>query len=104
MSVNPFGPMSAAEFQEAVDAPYGRAGDILRKRDPLWGRNFPDGPVVRWKVVLHQRVTMAAVKYVEAASEEEAEAMVGAMDTSALVFDKFVDAGDEEVISVEEVP
>jgi len=101
MSVNPFGPLSAEEFQKAVDAPYGLAGDILRKADPLWGRSFPEGEKSRWKVVFHQQVTMSATAYVEAASEEEAAAIAEHFDTSKLTFDRYVDSGDDEIASVE---
>lgn len=102
MSANPFGPLSAEEFQKAVEAPYGRAGDILRKGDPLWGRSFPDGELARYKVTFHQQVTMRATKYVEAHSEEEAEAMAEAIPDDELTFDHFVDADNSELVSVEE--
>jgi len=101
LSVHPYGPLTKEQFQEAVDAPYGRAGDILRKGDPLWGRGFPDGEVKRWKVTYHQQVTMAATKYVEAASEKEAEAIADTISDDTLTFDRFVDADSSEIISVE---
>lgn len=104
MSENPFGPLSAEEFQKAVDAPYGRAGDILRKADPLWGRSFPDGVKSRWKVTFRQQVTMQAIKYVEAGSEEEAEAIAETIPDNELTFDQYVDADDSELVSAVEAP
>lgn len=102
MSVNPYGPLSDAEFQAAVDAPYGQASAILRKHDPMWGK-FPsgEGDKIRWKVRLHQQVTMMAIAYVEAESEAEAEALAALIDTDTLTFDTFIDSDDGEVVDVE---
>jgi hypothetical protein len=100
MSTNPFGPLTPEEFQSAVDAPYGRAADILRQHDPMWGKFPGDGEKVKWKVRLYQQVTMQSVTYVEAATEEEAEALAAQIDTGALTFDTFIDADDGEIVDV----
>lgn len=71
----PFGPLSAEEFQQAIDAPFGGAADILRKHDPLWGKLSPDGAPIKWKVRLEQEVTMVAFLTVEAATAEDAIAI-----------------------------
>lgn len=101
MSANPFGPMSPTEFQEAVDAPFGGAVAILRKYDPMWGK-FPsgEGEKIRWKVRLHQQVTMMAIAYVEAESQAEAEALADLIDAGSLTFDSFIDADNGEVVDV----
>ena len=101
MSVHPFGPLSAEEFQKAVDAPYGEAAVILRKHDPMWGKFPQDGEKVRWKVTLHQQVTMAATTYVEAGTEEEAEALAALIPAKDLTFDSYVDSDDGEIFEVE---
>lgn len=101
MSTNPFGPMSADEFQRAVDAPYGQAMTMLRQHDPMWGK-FPkgEGEKIRWKVRLHQQVTMMAITYVEAESQAEAEALAELVDAKTLTFDSFIDADSGEVVDV----
>lgn len=101
MQSSPFGPLSAAEFQEAVDAPYGQATAILRKHDPMWGRFKEEGEKIRWRVKLTQSVTMGATTYVEASSEEEAEALAALIPAHSLNFDQFIDADEGEIESVE---
>lgn len=98
MDTHPFGPLSEAEIQAAIDAPFGGAADILRKHDPMWGKFPSTGEKIRWKVRLHQQVTMQATAYVEAETEEEAEALAALIDTAKLTFDTYVDADDGEVI------
>jgi hypothetical protein len=100
MSTNPFGPLTPEQFQSAVDAPYGGAAEILRRHDPMWGKFTGDGEKIKWKVRLHQQVTMQAVTYVEAATEEEAEALAALIDTGALTFDTFIVADDGEILDV----
>lgn len=102
MSVYPYGPLSEDEFRAAVDAPYGKAADILRKHDPMWGK-FPSegGEKIRWRVELTQNVTMRAVTFVEAETEEEAEALAGMIPAQDLTFDEFVCADEGEIESVE---
>jgi hypothetical protein len=98
MSQNPFGPLSDEEIQAAINAPFGGAADILRKHDPMWGKFLSTGDKIRWKVTLHQQVTMQATTYVEAETEEEAEELAAMIDSAKLTFDTFVDSDDGEVI------
>ncbi len=100
---HPFGPLTPAEFQEAVDAPYGQAGVILRKHDPLWGRFKEPGQKIKWRAVFHQTVTMRAFATVEAGSEEEAQAAAELIPDKDLNFDDVVDSDYGELISVEPV-
>ena len=101
MPPSPFGPLSPAEFQEAVDAPYGKATAILRRHDPMWGRFANEGDKIKWRVRFQQTVTMGATSYVEAATEEEAEALAELIPAKDLRFDEFISDDDGELISVE---
>ena len=72
---NPLGPISAEDFQRAIDAPFGGASEILRKHDPLWGKINRDpepGKLTKWKVFVTQQVTMEAYANIEAETEEDA--------------------------------
>jgi hypothetical protein len=100
MSTNPFGPLSPEQFQEAVDAPYGGAAEILRKHDPMWGKFPSTGEKKGWKVTLHQQVTMMATTTVLAETEEEAEALAALIPASKLTFDTYIDADDGEIVEV----
>ncbi len=105
MSKPPFGPMSADEFQKAVDAPFGMAASMLRKHDPLWGKTGAgDGEPVRWKVRLEKTTRLRATTYVEAATEEQAELLAAAVDGSGLDWDDIGDDDDGEVVDVERAP
>ena len=101
MQANPFGPLSPAEFQEAVDAPFGQAAVILRKHDPMWGRFKNEGDKIRWRVKFEQTVTMGATSYVEAATEAEAEALAELIPAKDLTFDQFISDDEGELMSVE---
>jgi hypothetical protein len=89
-----FGPLSAEEFQQAVDAPFGQASKMLQKHDPLWGKTAGDlatlPPVKRWRVKLRQDVTMEGSFYVEARTEEEAFQLVMAEKDVESRMDRFV--------------
>lgn len=82
-----FGPLSPEEFKKLVDAPYGRAVNVIRRFDPLYGKTSSEGEKVKWRVTLHQDVTMSASVTVEAATEEEAEILAEAMDDDKLNWD-----------------
>ena len=66
------GPIPRDEFFSLVDAPCGRAAQVIRRYDPLWGRGLGDGKKIKWRVKLTQLVTMAGYVTVEAESQEEA--------------------------------
>jgi hypothetical protein len=70
------GPITVDELKALADAPYGKAGETLRKHDPLWGRFSGDlddpAPIRKWRVFVTQEVTMEAYVTVEARTEEEA--------------------------------
>lgn len=96
MSDYPFGPLSPAEFQEAVDAPFGKAVGILRKHDPLWGRST--GEAFPWRVRVVETVRMAGHVTVQAVSEEEAiKAAEALIDANKVTCDDFVDTDDVEI-------
>lgn len=100
MSIYPFGPLAPEQFQNAVEAPYGGADEILRQHDPMWGKFPSNGEKIRWKVRLHQQVTMQGETYVEAETEAEAEALAALIDPDTVKFDTFVGADDGEVYDV----
>lgn len=92
--MQPFGPLTAEEFQQAVDAPFGQAARMLQKHDPLWGKTAGDleslPPVKTWRVKMRQEVTMEGSFTVDARTEEEAFAIVGAMKDLESRMDRFV--------------
>lgn len=93
---HPFGPLSATEFQQAVEAPFGVATKILQKHDPLWGKTAGDAeelpPLKTWRVKLRQEVTMEGSFDVEARTEEEAFLLAAALPNIDGKMDRFIDA------------
>ena len=57
-----------------ADAPYGKAAEVLRKHDPLFG--VKDGDKIKWSVHVTTTSTATAYTEVEAGSEEEAIELV----------------------------
>lgn len=100
MTQAPFGPMSADEFQKAVDAPYGMAAGMLRRYDPLWGRMNAEGDPIRWKVTLEKSVRMRATTYVEAVTEEQADLLAANIDDAKLNWNFAHEDDGGEVIDV----
>ncbi len=98
MNTYTFGPLTPEQFQQAVDAPYGGAAEILRSHDPMWGKFPSNGEKIRWKVQMHQQVTMAAIAYVEAETAEEAWALAEQIDGRSLTFDTFIGVDDDSEV------
>lgn len=87
------GPLSRDQFRELVDAPFGKATEVIRKYDPLFGRK--EGEKFSWKVIASSTSTMVA--YVEAENEDEAKKLADELDDDA--FDSCND-GDITIESV----
>lgn len=103
MSVNPIGPLTPEEWQEAIDAPYGRAAVILRKHDPAWGFSDPDKAPRKWKVKFTRETKFKAYTTVVATTEAEAQKLTDEIDADKLDWD-YDDEGYAFVASIEEVP
>lgn len=87
MSVNPIGPLSPEEWQEAINAPYGGATLILRRHDPAWGLGDAEKAPRKWKLKFTRETTSVAYATVVATSEKEAEAEAEKIDTDKLDWD-----------------
>lgn len=85
------GPISPEQMRELANAPYGKAAEVLRQHDPLWGKlhHDADAPAapIKWKVFVTQQVTMEAYAKVEALTEEDALEIVGTMRASEFSWD-----------------
>ena len=100
---NPYGPLSAEQFQTLVDAPFGKALQTLRQYDPMWGR--APGETIRWRVTVSRLVREVGTAYVEAASEREAENLAANLDDRQINWDwDSCNSNDEMVESVEPAP
>lgn len=103
MSVNPIGPLSPEEWQEAIDAPYGHAAVILRRHDPAWGFSDPDKAPKKWKVKFTRETEFTAYTTVVATTEAEAQKLADEIDDGDLDWD-YGDEGPAFVASIEESP
>ena len=65
------GPIPRSVFEEIVAAPHGKARDMIRKYDPLWGR--VEGESIKWRVEFRRRAYETGYATVEATSKEDAE-------------------------------
>lgn len=86
------GPIPRDVFAEIVAAPHGKARDMIRKYDPLWGR--VEGEPVKWRAHFTRRTREVGYATVEASSEKEAEKIAALLDTSTI--DWQPDDSDEE--------
>lgn len=89
------GPFTRQQFSEMVSAPYGEATKLIRKVDPLWGRE--EGEPVRWRVEASGR--MRGTAYVKAATRKEADKL--ADELSDTDFDWGDGYGNFDILSVE---
>lgn len=88
------GPVPREKFAEIVNAPYGQAAKLIRKYDPMWGRE--EGEKIKWRVECSG--TMTGTAYVEASSEEEAMELADKLSASDVDWD-----GGRENIEIESV-
>jgi hypothetical protein len=89
------GPVPRDVFKTLVSVPYGKAREVIRKYDPMWG--VEEGEKVRWKVTCYY--THVGVAYVEAANQEEADDLANDLLDSDFSFD--YGNGDIDIIDVE---
>ena len=92
------GPISPEQMRELADAPYGKAAEVLRLHDPLFGKK--EGDKIKWRVEVETEARMVATTIVEAISKEEAEAIVSKRDANSFDWDCY-DANGFNVESVE---
>jgi hypothetical protein len=78
------GPVPREQFNEIVNAPHGQAAKLIRKFDPLYGRN---GEKFTWAVRFTREVEEEGWGFVEAATEEEAEKLGRTLDPDKLNWD-----------------
>lgn len=92
------GPLSREQFAALVAAPFGEATKAIRKHDPLYGRD--EGEPIKWKVKFRRTSTEVGFAYVEAATEEGANALADELDDHKISWD-YDDSDLAEVVSVE---
>jgi hypothetical protein len=91
------GPIPRERFAEIVNAPHGKACEMILKYDPQWGR--ADGEKFDWKVRVERSGTDEGTAIVKAATEQEA--MDAAEELSESEIDWDYDCGDFAAISAE---
>ena len=94
------GLLTRSEFAEAVAAPAGKAKEMIRQVDPLWGRE--PGEKFEWLVKVRRSGMDRGRAFVMAASQEEADDLADELDESDIDWDYFGDGF--EVESVEPKP
>lgn len=92
------GPISPEQMRELADAPYGKAAEVLRQHDPLFGKK--PGDKIKWRVELETEARMVATTIVEATSREEAEEIVSKRHANSFDWECY-DANDFNIESVE---
>lgn len=75
-----FGPIPREKFAEIINAPHGKAAELIRTYDPLWGRDNGDGVERKWKVKLSREITEIGFATVMAVTEEGAKILADALD------------------------
>lgn len=91
------GPISPEMMRELADAPYGKAGEVLRKFDPAWGLSGPDGQLRKYDVTLTGMLPASAVMEVEATNAKQAREIAMKMRTRFDTLDWDVDGNVEDV-------
>ncbi|MHA6731789.1 hypothetical protein [Devosia sp. A369] len=95
------GPISPAQMRALADAPYGKAGEVLRQHDPAWGLATPDKPLIKWSVVLTGMMEVSAFVEVEAPDEATAKRIAMGMRMHQLDWDEQGSPDDIAVASVD---
>jgi hypothetical protein len=101
-----FGIVPEAKFREAEQASAGRATEILRQYDPLFGRVKAGDRVSKYRLKCSQRVMIRQFCTVEleASGKEQAEELVSKLpDTSFNWDDDGTDADYADDFEVEEI-
>jgi acyl-CoA reductase-like NAD-dependent aldehyde dehydrogenase len=80
------GPLTRDELRELAAAPFGEAARIIRRFDPLWGRQT-EGELIRWRVRFIREVTEEGYAYVEAATKDDAERLADEIPVSQIDWD-----------------
>ncbi len=100
MSDKSTGPIPRDVFAEIVAAPHGKARDMIRKYDPLWGR--VEGEPIKYRARFTRRAREVGYATVEASSEKEAETLANLLDTSTIDWqpDDFDEEGELDYVEV----
>jgi hypothetical protein len=91
------GPVPRAEFADLVNAPFGQAVKVIRKYDPLYGRQ--PGEKIKWVVQVQEMGRRDGTAEVEAASEKEAEKIAENLSSDDVEWD--YDGADFRIVSIE---
>lgn len=89
------GPISPEQMRALADAPYGKAGEVLRKYDPAWGLSGPEAPLRKYDVTLSAMLPATAYIEVEATNPEQARKIAMQERYSNLDWD--IDGSPEDV-------
>ena len=95
------GPIPREKFVELINAPFGEATKVIRKYDPLYGRE--DGEVIRWNVKFARKAYETGYATVEASSKEEAEKIASEMSGSKIDWEPDYDDELGEIIDIEPI-
>ncbi len=98
------GPLSREEFRALSNAPFGTALDVIRKHDPLYGRQ--PGEKLRWLVTLKREIPERGYATVMAETEEEAAQVAANLTEAEIDWEPDCDACYDEgtIVKVEPEP
>lgn len=97
------GPIPRAEFTALIAAPHGEAIKVIRKYDPLFGREA--GEKIKWRVTYRRKAWETGRAMVEAKTLKEAQKLADDMDGRQIDWEPTYssdDAGDVESIEPDE--
>jgi hypothetical protein len=92
------GPMPRERLKELVDAPFGKAAEIIRQYDPMWGRRA--GEKHEWLVRVERDGTGTGTAFIKAANQDEADELADELTESDIDWDD-CDFNGLSIISVE---
>lgn len=93
------GPITSDDMLAAIAAPAGGAAKIIRKSDPMWGRE--PGEEIEWRVRLRAKRPLSGTVIVSATSAKEAMQRAEDLDSWAIDWD---DGDETDIEAIEARP
>ena len=93
------GPIPRERLKELVEAPFGKAKEIIRQYDPLWGR--VRGEKIEWLVRVERDGTNAGTASIKPANQEEANELADELTGADIDWDCDYDFNGLIILSVE---
>lgn len=94
------GPIPRHEFRKLATAPHGEALRVIRKHDPLFGRE--PGEKIKWRVEFERRARERGYGVVEAATLKEAQELAEKLKAREIDWEPDWNSDEQgEVVSLE---